>query len=243
VKRWPEKPELPPATPRSEKLERALTDQFHKLFYASHKRGQGWAGTFWLGRRALKCPLDLWVYQELLFELRPDWVIETGTAFGGTALFLASILELLGGGRVVTIELNPETDPPEHPRLECLTGSSTSAKIVSEVKKRVRAGEKALVILDSDHSRDHVAAELEAYAPLVGPGGYLIVEDTNLNGHPVEPEHGPGPAEAVAEFLASHPEFEADASREKFLLTFNPGGWLRRRGSPAGGSAARRPRP
>jgi cephalosporin hydroxylase len=86
----------------------------------------------------------------------------------------------------------------------------------------------ALVILDSDHSRDHVLTELRTYSPLVTPGQYLIVEDTNVNGHPVLSEHGPGPAEALVEFLDETDGFEVDRAREKFGMTFNPGGYLRR---------------
>ena len=86
-----------------------------------------------------------------------------------------------------------------------------------------------MVILDSDHSRDHVLRELELYAPLVTPGCYVVVEDTNVNGHPVVPRFGPGPMEAVQEYLATTDAFEVDRSREKLLLTFNPSGYLRRR--------------
>jgi cephalosporin hydroxylase len=86
-----------------------------------------------------------------------------------------------------------------------------------------------LVILDSDHSREHVLDELRLYAGLVTPGSYLVVEDTNVNGHPVFAEHGPGPMEALEAFLAETDEFEVDATREKFFLTFNPRGFLRKR--------------
>ena len=86
-----------------------------------------------------------------------------------------------------------------------------------------------MVVLDSDHHRDHVLAELRTYSALVTPGSYLIVEDTNINGHPVRPEFGPGPMEAVDEFLRESPDFAIDPEREKFFLTFNPRGFLRRR--------------
>ncbi len=85
-----------------------------------------------------------------------------------------------------------------------------------------------MVILDSDHSQAHVARELEILAPYVTPDSYLIVEDTNINGHPTYPSFGPGPFEALERFIADHPEFVVDSSREKFLLTFNPKGFLRR---------------
>jgi cephalosporin hydroxylase len=85
-----------------------------------------------------------------------------------------------------------------------------------------------MVVLDSDHHRDHVRNELRLYSDMVSPGCYLIVEDTHFNGHPIVPKFGPGPWEAVEEFLAAHPNFERDRSRERFLLSFNPGGWLKR---------------
>ena len=85
-----------------------------------------------------------------------------------------------------------------------------------------------MVVLDSDHSQAHVARELELYSPLVTPGCYLVVEDTDVNGHPVNFSHGPGPMEALNEFLPAHPEFVADSSREKFMVTFFPRGWLKR---------------
>ena len=96
--------------------------------------------------------------------------------------------------------------------------------------ERAAGAGTVLVVLDSDHSRDHVLAEPRAYAPLVTPGSYLVVEDTNINGHPVYEAFGPGPMEAVQDFLKERDDFEADRSREKFLLTFNPRGWLRKLG-------------
>jgi cephalosporin hydroxylase len=109
-----------------------------------------------------------------------------------------------------------------------VTGSSGDPELVGGVFRGRPPGERRLVILDSDHSRAHVLRELELFAPRVPPGGYVVVEDSNANGNPVLPDFGPGPREAIEEFLAAHPEFEADRSREKFLMTFNPGGYLRR---------------
>jgi len=202
-------------------------DRFHQLYYESGE--QTWKHTHWLGVRLLKCPLDLWIYQELLFELRPDVIVECGTYQGGSALFLASICDLLNHGRVCTIDVVRQPECPAHPRIEYLTGSSTSEAVQAMVRERIHPGERPLVILDSDHQGAHVRAELEAYAPLILPGGYLIVEDTNINGHPVVADYGPGPMEALVEFLAEHPEFESDREREKLFLTFNPRGYLRRR--------------
>jgi len=110
-----------------------------------------------------------------------------------------------------------------------LTGSSTDPQIVSTIRAQLSATDRVMVILDSDHAQAHVRAELDVYAPLVTSGCYLIVEDTNVNGHPVYPLHGPGPMEAVNDFLPAHPEFEVDRNCERFMLTFNPNGYLRRK--------------
>jgi cephalosporin hydroxylase len=207
-------------------LKRDVVRDFHQLYYASRRRT--WRNTRWLGTRVAKCPLDLWVYQEILFERRPGLVVETGTFHGGSALFLASMLDVIGSGRVVSIDLTPIPDRPAHPRIEYRTGSSVAPEVVAGVRESIRPGERVMVILDSDHSRDHVLAELHAYAPLVSPGDYLVVEDTNVNGNPVKPDFGPGPMEAVYEFLGGNDAFRVDDSREKFFMTFSPGGYLRR---------------
>jgi cephalosporin hydroxylase len=210
----------------------ALTDPwvvraFHRLFYRSGK--QTWSNTSWLGVPAQKCAFDLWIYQELLHELRPAVIVECGTANGGSALFLASICDLLGHGEVVTVDIADRPGRPSHDRITYLKGSSTEPEIVERVKQLVASREPVVVILDSNHSRDHVLNELRLYAQLVSAGSYLIVEDSNVNGHPVVPDFGPGPAEAVTRFLAETDEFEVDPSREKFFLTFNPSGYLRKR--------------
>jgi cephalosporin hydroxylase len=209
-----------------ESADEAIVRAFHRLYYRSAQRT--WSNTFWLGTAAQKCPLDLWVYQELLHELRPAVIVETGTASGGSAQFLASICDLLDHGEVVTVDIEA-ADRPGHPRVTYLTGSSVGREMLAQVQEFVGARSPVLVILDSDHSSDHVLEELRAYSRLVTPGSYLIVEDTNVNGHPVDPDFGPGPTEAVDAFLADAGEFEIDASREKHYLTFNPRGYLRKR--------------
>ena len=203
-------------------------EAFHKLFYeTAFLKGDAW-NPKWLGVAALKCPFDLWVYQEILHEIKPDLILETGTARGGSALFLASILDLLGSGAIVAIDIVRRPEWPVHPRITYLTGSSTSAAIMDQVHERVAGGSRVMVILDSDHKKDHVVDELRLYSPLVTQGSYLIVEDTNINGRPVFPGFGPGPAEAVDDFLAGNTAFERDRARERFFVTFNPGGYLRR---------------
>lgn len=215
-----------PSRPRTPD-EVAATDAFHRAYYEAWQDGQGSMDLAWFGHRTMKSPMDLWAYQEIVAETKPEVVVESGTAFGGSSYYLASLLDLLGRGEVITIDIEARPGQPTHPRITRIIGSSTDPAVVADVRRRV-AGRRAMVILDSDHSQRHVAAELAAYRSLVAPGCYLIVEDTDVNGHPVVPEHGPGPMEAVAAFLPEAPEYELDASRERFMLTLNPGGYLRR---------------
>ncbi len=207
---------------------RRVVAEFHRLYYDG--RETTWRNTRWRGVGVNKTPTDLWVYQEVLFSLRPDVIVETGTFEAGSTLYFADLLELAGHGRVVSVDLDTETAYPEHDRITYVGGSSVGDDVVARVRREVEGASTVMVVLDSDHSRRHVAAELDAYHELVTPGSYLVVEDTNINGHPVEADFGPGPHEAVEQFLAEHPDFERDRDCEKFLLTFNPGGWLRRRG-------------
>ena len=207
--------------------ERLVVDRFHRLYYDRHERT--WTRTTWLGTTVLKCPLDLWAYQEILFETRPDLIVETGTHLGGSAAYLAGVCDLLGRGAIVSIDVEPRPGRPAHERITYVEGSSTSDAVIERISGLAREAERVMVILDSDHTRDHVLRELELYAPLVTSGCYLVVEDTNVNGHPVLPGFGPGPMEAVTEFLAGADGFEVDREREKLMLTFNPSGYLRRR--------------
>ena len=214
-------------------------DEFHKLFYDSAL--STWASTFWLGVSAEKYPCDLWVYQEIIQELKPDFVVETGTRFGGSALYMASICDLIGHGHVITVDIeelaSSSTVRPPHPRITYLTGSSTSPDVVADVRARVGSTSSVMVILDSDHQMTHVLDEMRIYADLVTDDSYLIVEDTNINGHPVAPSFGHGPMEAVDLFLAGSDSFFIDRSREKLLLTFNPSGFLRK--ASKGGARAK----
>ena len=205
------------------RLDRVAVSRAHDALYLS----DAWTETSWLGAQALKNPLDLWVYQEIMFETRPELVVETGTYRGGSAFFLASICDLLGEGEVVSIDVEPVRDDyPEHPRITYLGGrSSTDPDVVAEVRARAE-GKRTLVVLDSDHSQAHVEDELAAYAPLVQVGGYVIVEDSNIG--QIRKDLLPGPLEAIEAFLARTDELEIDRAREKFLITHNPSGYLRR---------------
>ena len=210
------------------KLKKHMVDQFHKIYYDSFVFGGTWGRTFWLGIPTQKLPMDLWIYQEIIYETKPDVIIETGTDSGGSALFLASLCDLVHNGRVVSVDIAHKQGRPQHPRIQYLLGSSTSKDIEESVKGSVNGAGRVMVILDSDHHKDHVLRELEIYGRLVTTGSYLIVEDTNVNGHPVFPEHGPGPMEAVEAFLSQNGSFVVDKEREKFYLTFNPKGYLKK---------------
>lgn len=176
----------------------------------------------WLGEVAVKNPCDAWEYQEIIWEQRPDIIIETGSFKGGGALFLASLCDLVGHGLVISMDVRNYNEKPIHKRIEWLTMNSVQEHAVRELKQRIR-GKKVLVILDSDHDAPHVLKELETYHDLIQSGGYLIVEDTWWTGNGKG-----GPMDAINEWLPKHPEFQIDETRDKFGVSNNPNGFLRR---------------
>ncbi|MAH84568.1 MAG: hypothetical protein CBB68_09585 [Rhodospirillaceae bacterium TMED8] len=208
-----------------------IVNEFHALSYA-----QGcWRNTKWMGVTTYKIPNDLWLYQEIIVEVQPDLIIETGTYMGGSALFMAHILEMIGKGRIVTIDINRPENPPEHKRLDYIRGSSTASDTVKKIEKMVGSLQTVLVILDSSHLTAHVLREMEIYSEMVSKNSYLIVEDSNVNGHPIIPgyretvgDEPGGPMEAIDAFMAVNNNFEIDIQRHRYLMTFNPRGYLRR---------------
>lgn len=208
-------------------VRRRAVDAYHELFYYEKM----WRQVHWRGVRVLKCPLDLWIYQEIIHDTRPDLIVECGTANGGSAVYMADMCATFGAGEVVTIDIEPRPNMPAHERVTFLHGSSLDDDIIEQVGARAAGASRVMVVLDSLHERDHVLRELHAYSPLVTAGCYLIVEDSNINGHPVvtdyEPDAGPGPYEAIEAFLAGTTDFEIDRSCERFGVTFNPNGYLR----------------
>jgi cephalosporin hydroxylase len=206
-----------------------IEGEFHAKYYYS----KVWSETYFLGRKVFKCPNDLWIYQEILWELKPDVIIECGTFHGGSALYYAKLFYMMElDGEIITIDVDAMPEMPVHKRITYLLGSSTSIEILAKVKEMVRHKKNIMVILDSDHSKEHVLKELELYHGFVTPGSYIVVEDSNINGHPVYSGfgQGPGPWEAMEAFLPNHPEFEVDKTKEKFLMSFNPNGYLKRLG-------------
>jgi cephalosporin hydroxylase len=205
-------------------------------------------GFTWLGRPVIQLPDDLLRVQELLWRARPDVVVETGVAHGGSLVFHASVLAAFGAGRVigVDIDIRPHNRAAieSHPlasRITLIEGDSAAPVTQEAVRRQIGAEDRVLVVLDSGHTCGHVAAELQAFAPLVQPGGYIFVCDgimQDLAGAPRAQADWSwnNPRAAVAEFLAAHPEFVAEEPEFPFneglvrrRVTYSPGGILRRR--------------
>lgn len=179
-----------------------------------------------------KSVLDLWNYQQIIWELRPSLVVEFGAKHGGSALWFARLLDAIGSGRVITVDTRAERIDQRavtHPRIEVRNAMSTDSVLVAELSAlRKQDPEPWFVILDSDHSRDNVFAELAAITPFLKTGDRVIVEDGNINGNPVAPAWGPGPLEAIRDYLREHPSaYRVDVENEtRFGWTFAPSGYL-----------------
>jgi cephalosporin hydroxylase len=197
----------------------------------------------WLGLPVIQMPTDIVALQEVIWETRPQLVIETGVARGGSLVLYASILELLGEGEVLGIDIDIrahnrqaiEAHPLAH-RIRMVEGSSLDKAVLGEARRTAEAVERVMVVLDSDHTHDHVLAELRAYGPLVTVGQFLVVADTFVEEIPLQ-EHrrrawGPGdnPGTALRAWLDEVEGFEPDPFvNAKLLLTASPGGYLRRK--------------
>jgi cephalosporin hydroxylase len=211
--------------------EREVVDNFHKLWWHNQNT---FRENKWLGVQTLQNPMDIWITQEIIVETKPDFIVETGTLYGGSALVWATILHQVNpNGRLITVDIEDHAQeakelPLWKEKVDFFLGSSVTPEVVGAVRKRVE-GKKVMIIFDSNHHKDHVFKELVAYSPFVQVGGYMIVQDTNLNGHPVyRQSSGPGPMEAVEEFLAVNKNFESDQGRGRLLFTFCPRGFLKR---------------
>jgi len=167
-----------------------------------------WKSMTWHGVRTLKLPSDVWNYQEIIFERKIEHVLETGTRHGGSALFFAETLAARGAdGMVVSMDIDAGSrQVTAHERIYFLVGDSAAPEMVEKALALLPGNRgPVFLILESDHSRNHVIRELRAWVPRLKPGDYLVVEDTIINGHPVRPEHGPGPMEAIDDYLREAP--------------------------------------
>jgi cephalosporin hydroxylase len=212
----------------------------------------GWAERYpytftWMGRPVIQLPEDVMRVQEVIYRVKPDVLIETGVAHGGSLILYASLFAAMGKGRVVgvDIEIRPQNRAAieAHPlarSISLIVGSSTDDAIVDQVREHVRPGETVMVILDSNHTRAHVAEELEKYAPLVTPGSYIVATDGIMEDlwdvpHGTEGWKTDNPSEAARQFAAAHPEFvleqpawDFNESKLEHNITHWPDAWLRR---------------
>jgi cephalosporin hydroxylase len=194
-----------------------------------------WKGLAYRGVRTLKLPLDMWNYQEIIFEHNIHWILETGTRHGGSALYFADLLAAgEREGQVVSVDVTHQDLHPlarMHPKLRLVLGDSGAPEVLGAIQKWMPGDRRRalLLILDSDHTAAHVRRELDLLVPLLRRGDYLVVEDTIVNGHPVRPDFGPGPLEAISEYLPRNPgRLLHDAAREsKFGCTFAYRGYYR----------------
>lgn len=185
--------------------------------------------TSYFGVPTQKNPLDFWVYQEMLNELKPTVLVEIGNKFGGSALAFAHLFDLMGQGRIIAVDIDQSQIYPAtraHPRITFLEGDATV--LASQVKEMISPEDEVLVVEDSSHTYENTLSVLEHYASLVKPGGYFVVEDSICyHGLDIGPQ--PGAYEAIEQFLETNLDFECDRSRESFLITWNPKGFLRRK--------------
>ena len=206
-----------------------VTEEYHKWYYGTLVQER----TSWLGVKCWKSVSDMWNYQEILTELKPSLLVEFGTRHGGSALYFATVLRQLGHPfTVLSVDithggLNPIAR--RDPDIEFVESSSTAPDVARRIAElREEFPGPVFAICDSDHSRDHVLAEMKLLRPLLVSGDFLVVEDSNVNGHPVLPGFGPGPYEAIEAYEAEFPDdYRHDQKREeKFGWTFSTNGFL-----------------
>jgi cephalosporin hydroxylase len=221
--------------------------QYHRGFFGAFRslisrwfftdlirRSTNFSNVTWNGEPIWQNILDLWVIQETIFEVKPAVILETGTNRGGSSFFYAQLMDLIGHGRVVTVDIE-KLHNLSHPRIEYLIGSSVGEDVLKTMRAAARnANGPVMIILDSDHTAAHVLKELEAYAPLLTEGSFLLVQDGVIDTLRKFRNGRPGPLAAIHQFLERHPEFEIDMERStKFPITHHPDGWLRRKATAA----------
>ncbi|MBN2706061.1 MAG: class I SAM-dependent methyltransferase [Deltaproteobacteria bacterium] len=197
-----------------------------------HQREVVFDQVHWMGIPTLKNVLDLWIYQEIIFTQRPELIIEMGSFKGGSTLYLAQLLEIIGNGRIISADLHHSQFQAKHRLITTLTGSTQAPEVAARLRQEATAG-SVLIIHDADHRQATVLADLKLYADLVSKGSYFIVEDgvvdifgeNSLLGSTMG---GPGPLPAIREFLEQDKRFVIDRSRERYLLTYNPCGYLKK---------------
>lgn len=213
--------------------EKIVSMLFTCMFYESEVWNNG--RTQWLGVPVYQNPMDLFMMQEMICWVKPTIIIETGTFYGGSALYYAHVLEKVDKkAKIITIDIEKNIVPSAlaHPQITFIHDSSLSIKTLNKVRKMVKKKDRVMVLLDSDHSSYHVLEELRAYSDFVTSGSYMVVHDTFLGGNPiviVSMKGDRGPMEAVNSFLKENKDFNIDHARGKFMFSFCPNGCLLRR--------------
>lgn len=216
-----------------------------ELASASAKWMNAWADNHlsyeleWLGVPIIQSAEDILLMQELIFKLRPDYIVETGVAHGGSLIFYSSLLDLLGHGQVIGVDIEIRKHNREvieaHPmfkRIKLIEGSSVAPEILQKIKSEIKGSQRVLICLDSDHTSEHVLKELELYKEFVSPGFYIVVFDTITDqladaGIADKKYINNGPNLAVDSFLKNNKSFERDRSFDKLWISASPGGYLK----------------
>ena len=217
------------------KMSAAAADQtisdFHRLWFGGRQNTTWKNGITYMGIPIQQTPTDMWVL-ELIHETQPSRIIEVGVKRGGQTLYLRQLMKLAGlKGRVIGIDVSLGSVDKRvltQQGIDLLRSDSIDPKLHKRRSSKYCREPSALVILDGNHKRDHVLQELRLFQRYVPLGGYIVVNDTIINGHPINPGWGPGPWEAVHDFLAETDAFEIDKGREKLILTSCSDGFLKR---------------
>jgi cephalosporin hydroxylase len=183
-----------------------------------------------MGVRALKNPFDAWIYQEIIYDVKPDVIVEIGSAEGGSTLYFANLLDILGKGMVISIDIDRSKYGVKHDRIVVITGDSSSQEVIAKITKLCH-GKCVLVVHDGDHHREQVLKDLRSYSKLVSVNSYFIVEDSIVD--LFKPGDGlgqwyEGPLKAIEQFISETSNFVVDKERERYILTYNPKGFLKR---------------
>jgi len=229
-------PSLPPLLYTAEEMK-----QLARLWTKAMWNASLWKQVRWLGVPVLQWPTDLMLMQELISELRPRFIIETGLYQGGTAVYYASLLHLLGiEGRVLSIDIHIQTEARRNiegtayrDRILLIEGDSKSVAVHQELQRQLAGETNVLVCLDSDHSYSHTLGELRTFSRYIPVGGYMVLSDTVCEDLADAPNGNPSwkqdsPMAALREFLKENPAFVSDPRFDKYLVSFSPGGFLKR---------------
>lgn len=231
--KWQPMESTPANRDRLDELKRSYQDRLRSFtlydYLIFHQREIVFSKCTWNGFPTLKNPFDAWIYQEIVFRVRPAVILEIGSYAGGSTAFFASLLDTCGSGQVLSVDIDPAPFQLDHPRVHRLIGDSQSQTVIEQVYSFCD-GKRTLVVHDGDHRAAAVLADLRSYADLVALGSYFIIEDGVVDLFEESEFHwkGPGPLAATEAFLTERDDFSVDEAAERYILTYNPRGFLLR---------------